>query len=376
MLARSVIEPTVAIDAGSIVELYQTNGSFIGRGIYNPSSRIRVRLYQWDPQETLDAAWIQLQLRRALDMRKSWMRAHQDLDALRIVNSEGDGLSGLIVDKFGDYLVVQITALSMVQWQDAIVDWLMENLSPSGVHLRIDSQAGANEGMENSEAWVHGDPPSNEIEIAEQGIRIQVDLAASQKTGYYLDQRTNRSVAAGWMDNGRLLDVCCYQGGFSMAAAKTGNPTQIVAVDSSQRALAQAAKNAEANDISNIEFVQSDCFDFLEQAVQAGGEPYQTIVLDPPRMASKKQQMQSALRAYHRLNLSAVHLLKPGGILVTCSCSGRVKRTDFAGILSSVAKRSRRRIQILEARGADFDHPVDANCPESEYLKCFVCRVI
>lgn len=375
VLSRSVIEPTSAIQAGQIVELVQPSGGWIGRGVYNPHSRIRVRLYQWERSPSLDTDWVCQQLAHATQMRAAWQATHETLDALRLVNSEGDGLSGLIVDKFGDYLVVQITSLAMFEWRDAIVNWLVEAFHPRGICMRIDASTASNEGLTAFDDWIHGAAPNGPLQISENGVLLSLNLVQGQKTGYYLDQRANRRRAATWIAEGPMLDVCCYHGGFSLAAHKWGNPQHIVAVDSSQPALDQARANAQANGCSSIDFVREDCFDYLQQLV-GQEQRFQTVVLDPPRMANHAKQVSAALRAYHRLNLSAVQLLNPGGLLVTCSCSGRVKRDDLAGVVASVAKRTRRRIQILESCGADFDHPIDANCPESDYLKCLICRVL
>lgn len=374
VMDRSVIEPSAPIEAGQVVELLFPDGRWIGRGVYNPASRIRVRLYQWDRAQEFDAAWCESLLERAVTMRRVWMSSHGALDALRLVNSEGDGLSGLVVDQFGDHLVVQVTALAMLNWIDTISGWLMKNLKPKGILLRMDSRTSGSEGMDVREEVIAGEPPAGPLVISEHGVEIEIDLLSGQKTGYYLDQRSNRLRAAKWVGPGPMLDVCCYLGGFSLTAAKVGKPTAITAVDSSAKALEHAATNARRNDLSNIEFVQADCFDYLEQCC-AAKQKFQTVVLDPPRMASNRAQITAALRAYYRLNLSALNLLEPGGMLVTCSCSGRVERSDFAGMLASVARRAGRPIQIVETYGADFDHPVDASCPETEYLKCYICRV-
>ncbi|MCA9134237.1 MAG: class I SAM-dependent rRNA methyltransferase [Planctomycetales bacterium] len=374
VLNRSIIEPSAPLEAGQVSELLFSDGRWIGRGVYNPHSRIRLRLYQWDPSLELTAEWCTEQLSRAIALRETWSRNHEPLDAVRLVNSEGDGLSGLIIDRFGDYLVVQVTALAMLNWLTPITDWLAENLQPRGILLRMDPRTAANEGMEAREETLWGEAPAGPLEIVENGVRIQLDLVSGQKTGYYLDQRSNRLKAARWVGPGPMLDVCSYLGGFSLAAARWGQPQQITAVDSSARALEQAAENAKLNDCNTIDFVQADCFDYLE-TLRSEQRKFQTVVLDPPRMASNRNQLPAALRAYYRLNLSAVNLLEPGGMLITCSCSGRVGRSDFMGMLASVARRAGRAIQIVENLGADFDHPIDASCPESEYLKCFICRV-
>ncbi len=371
---HALVEPAVPIASGEVVELMSPGGGWIGRGIYNPSSRIRVRLYQWNRAQELDTSWCEAQLVRAVHLRERWMQRHQNHAAVRLVNSEGDGLSGLIVDRFGDYLVMQVTAQAILRWLDTIADWFHRQLSPRGIFLRIDSKTAQHEGMEPRDELYRGQSPAGPIELTENGVKLQFDLVSGQKTGYYLDQRANRVRAATWAGSGPMLDVCSYLGGFALAACKVGGPSSILAVDSSARALEQAKVNAALNEFSNIEFVQADCFDYLEELV-ASGRKFQTIVLDPPRMASSRGQLGSALRAYHRLNLSAVNLLEPEGTLVTCSCSGRVTRGDMLGMLASVSKRTRRSIQMVEGLGADFDHPIDVNCPESEYLKCFICRV-
>ncbi len=371
---HALVEPTAGLDPGQIVELMSPGGGWVGRGIYNPASRIRVRLYQWDRGLALDEAWCLGKLERALNLRECWMKLHHHLDAVRLVNSEGDGLSGLIVDRFGDYLVVQVTALAMLAWLDAIADWLDARLGPKGILLQIEQKIAKQEGIQARDELLRGSLPSGPITCTEHGVKLQFDLMSAQKTGYYLDQRHNRIQAAAWMQTGAVLDVCSYLGGFALAACHTGRPSSVLAVDSSARAIDQASLNARLNGFEQLEFVKADCFDYLEQLVQEKRR-FQTIILDPPRMASSHGQLGAALRAYHRLNLAAVTLLEPDGVLVTCSCSGRVSRGDLMGMLAAVAKRTRRSIQVVESLGADFDHPVDVNCPESEYLKCLICRV-
>ena len=373
VMQHAVVDPTVPLAAGSIVDLLNTNGSWIGRGVYNPNSKIRVRLYQWQNEQALDQTWIAAQLKHAAALREHWMKQNEYLNALRLVNSEGDGLGGLVVDRFGDYFVVQINSLAMFGWRETILDWL-EGYSPQAVRLVVDEKTAKLEGLEASSAWVRGSEPKDPISVSENDIRLSIDLQAGQKTGYYLDQRRNRQRAARWIPEGRLLDVCCYHGGFFLAAAKTGKIREIVAVDSSERALAVAQKNATENEINAIEYRQQDCFDALKQ-LKTEGQLFNSIVLDPPKMASNRRQVSSALRAYYRLNLSAVELLAKDGILVTCSCSGSVFEEDLVGVLSAASKRTRRQIQIVETLGADFDHPYDSNCPETDYLKCLICRV-
>ncbi len=373
VLDKSIIEPTVPLAVGTIVDLTLPDGRFVARGIYNPVSRIRVRIYQWNAMRPLDDVWLIERLDIALSLRRKWRDAIGNVDAMRLVNSEGDGLSGLIIDRFGGCVVIQLAAAAMMDRLPIIQSWLTERFQPSCIWLRIDEHIAEMEGLPVGDRILQGELPSESMSIVEHGVRIQFSLVAGQKTGYYLDQRENRYAAAKWI-SGRMLDVCCYLGGFSLAAARWGSPTQILALDASRRALEQAELNAKLNLVDNITFRQGDCFEQLDQ-LSSAGERFDSVVLDPPKMAGNRKQTDAALRAYHRLNSCAMRLLVPGGILVSCSCSGRVSRDEFAHMLAVVASRTNKRVTIIEQRGAAPDHPVSLACPESEYLKCIICRV-
>lgn len=370
---KTIVEPAVPPEPGSIVDLLMPDGRWMARGIYNPASRIRVRVYQWTNTARLDDAWFVQRLSTACKLRDDWQAIYGNLDAVRLVNSEGDGLSGLVVERFSQFAVIQVTAAGVQRWLPAIAQWLTERYSLEGVWLRIDEKMAKAEGMQPEERVLTGSAPAAPITIDEYGVKLTLDLTAGQKTGYYLDQRTNRLQAARWM-HGRMLDVCTYAGGFALAACRHGRTGEIVAIDASARALAEASANARLNGFDSIRFVQADCFDELDRLLSAG-ERFDSIVLDPPRLAGSREHKAAALRAYHRLNLMAVRLLNPNGILVTCSCSGRVTRDEFLGTLTACGRRAGRAIQILEQRGADFDHPWELACPESEYLKCVIARV-
>ncbi len=371
---RTIIEPALPLPVGSIVDLVRPDGGWIGRGIYNPDSHIRVRVYQWQNQCDLDDAWLCGRLERACTLRDRWQAQNQPLDAVRLVNSEGDGLSGLVIERFGSYAVVQVTAAGVQRWLPAIAGWLTQRYSLAGVLLRIDEKMAAAEGMQHGREVLAGSPPAGPILISEHGVQIQLDLVAGQKTGYYLDQRHNRRQAAAMM-NGHMLDVCTYLGGFALAACRHGTVQRVTAVDMSSTALSLAATNAALNGYSDrIEFVQADCFDELER-LRKSGQRFDSIVLDPPRLAGSREHKAAALRAYHRLNQLALQLINSGGSLVTCSCSGRVTRDEFMGVIAAAARRAGRRVQIIAQQGADFDHPWDIACPENEYLKCVMTRV-
>jgi 23S rRNA (cytosine1962-C5)-methyltransferase len=216
--------------------------------------------------------------------------------------------------------------------------------------------------------------PESPLVVVDHGLQYEVDLAEGQKTGFYLDQRENRVAAARYFHGRRVLDMFCYSGGFAMAASSIGGAADVLAIDTSQRAVALAEANAKRNAIANVRFQCGDGFQMMKSLIEAG-ERFGGVVLDPPKFAQSRGALAEALRAYHWLNRLAVGLLEPGGFLATCSCSGHVSREDFLDMLVGVGQQTGRQIQVLEQRGASPDHPVSTTCLETEYLKCFICRV-
>jgi len=255
-----------------------------------------------------------------------------------------------------------------------IVQVLQELLAPRAIVLRTEKSMAQLEGIELPEGQVWGELPEGPLTIREHGLAYEVDLHAGQKTGFYLDQRENRRVAAGYLRGRRVLDMFCYTGGFAMAAARLGGAREVVGIDSSKRAIAQARRNTELNGLANVRFEIGDGFQTLDAFIQQG-EKFDAVILDPPKFARGRGGANQALMAYHRLNRAAVEVLPPGGVLITCSCTGGVTREDFQMMLSGVAQKSRRDMRILEQRGASPDHPVAATCLETEYLKCMICEI-
>jgi 23S rRNA (cytosine1962-C5)-methyltransferase len=363
---------------GQVVDLVGDKGKFIARGFYNGKSRIRVRLYSWSPLEALDEAFFRRQFESAIELRQRIgleSASDRGTSAVRLVFSEADGVSGLVVDRYGDYLVVQVTSLAIAQRLEMIVGILQELLAPRAIVLRTEKSMAQIEGVELAEGSTWGELPDGSLEIHEHGLRYQVDLHEGQKTGLYLDQRENRRVAAQYVRGRRVLDLFCYTGGFAMCAAKLGGAAEVLGIDSSKKAIAQAWVNAELNGLSNVSFDVGDGFQTLDRLLDQEAK-FDVVVLDPPKFARNRSGANQALMAYHRLNRAALGLLPAGGILITCSCSGSVSREDFLLMLSGVAQKSGRELQILDQRGAAADHPVSATCLETEYLKCFVCRVV
>jgi 23S rRNA (cytosine1962-C5)-methyltransferase len=359
---------------GDVVDLATHDGRFVARGLWNPHSRIRVRLYAFDAATKLDDAFWRGRIEAAVALRKE-LGLDDRAGAARLVNSEGDDLSGLIVDRYGEYLAVQVTALAMAKRLEMFCDVLESAVGPRGILLRGAERGLAKlEGLALPDRLMRGAAPSGPIFVHEHGLRFGVDLAEGQKTGYYLDQRDNRHAAARYARGRRVLDMFCYSGGFAVACAVSGGARSVLAVDASGRAVALARANAQLNGAANVTVEESDAFEKLD-ALAAAGERFGMIVLDPPKFARSRAAVDDALRAYHRVNRVAVGLLEPGGILVTCSCSGSVMRDDFHQMLAGVAQRAGRPIQILESRGAAPDHPVSASCLEGEYLTCVIARV-
>lgn len=373
VLDTAVLRVEGAPAAGDVVDLATHDGSFVARGLWNPESRIRVRLYAFDPATALDEAFWRGRITAAVDLRRQ-LGLDDRGGAARLVNSEGDDLSGLIVDRYGDYLAVQITALALVPRLELVTDILAAAVAPRGILLRGAERGLAKlEGLHLADRLLRGTQPDGPVFVQEHALRFGVDLAEGQKTGYYLDQRENRRVAGGLATGRRVLDMFCYSGGFAVACAAAG-ARSVLAVDTSAKATALARANAELNAVSTVTVETADAFEKLD-ALAAAGERFGMVILDPPKFARSRATLEEALRAYHRINRLGVDLLEPGGILVTCSCSGAVGREDFLDMLAGVAQRSRRAVQILECRGAAADHPVSVSCLEGEYLKCVIARV-
>ena len=359
---------------GDVVDLATHDGTFVARGLWNAASKLRVRLYAFDAATRLDEALWKSRIASAVSLRQSLGLADTN-GAARLVNSEGDDLSGLIVDRYGAWLSVQVTALAMSQRLETICDALESLVAPKGILLR-GAERGLSklEGLHLPDRLVRGAAPNGPIFVTEHGLKFGVDLTEGQKTGFYLDQRDNRQAAARFARGRRVLDMFCYSGGFATACAVSGGARSVLAVDSSAKATALAKANADLNGAANVAVETADAFEKLA-SLKAAGDRFGMVILDPPKFARSRASLDDAMRAYHRINRLAVDLLEPDGILVTNSCSGAVSREDFLVMLAGVAQRSGRTIQLLECRGAAPDHPVSAGCLEGEYLKCVIARV-
>jgi 23S rRNA (cytosine1962-C5)-methyltransferase len=373
-------ENSPALDG--LIPVSDQRGILLGTALYSPSSQIALRLISRNLLAT-DAEWLDLieaRLRRALAVRST-----MQTEACRLVFSEADELPGLIIDRYGALLLVQVLArgLDRPQVRDLVTRILVEELAPETVVERGDARIAALEGLETPALATlyakHKTKPTLETTFLLNGLRFAYDAGSGQKTGAFLDQRLNYAAAAEHA-RGEALDVCTYQGGFAlhMAAKTTGaHCTRVTGVDASRSALEVAERNLEANRsqlAAEVDWIEADAFELLRAWSDAGTQ-YDTIVLDPPAFAKSKRAVEGALRGYKELNLRALKMLRPGGVLVTCSCSHHISNADFTATVAAAAGDAGRRVRLLECRGAAPDHPVILTIPETEYLKCLICHV-
>lgn len=369
-------------EPGAAVEVQSADGSFVAYGLFNPHSQIRVRLYSWAIDALLSEAFWRHRIAQAVAHRAALGLLHPE-GACRLVYSEGDGLSGLMIDRYRDVLAVQFTSLAMWERREVLMTAVREAMEGAGTALtagvlRTEKGILDEEGLEISDGLLFGSSPDL-IEIDEGGLTLGVDLRTGQKTGAYLDQVETRRAVAPLGAGLDVADVCCYTGGFSIRLLAAG-ARSVRGVDVSAGALERARDNAARNglgaalDEGRWTLEKRDAFKWLE-ARRDEGTRFGMIVLDPPRFARSTRGVPQALRGYASLNELAVSCLDPGGILVTCSCTGRVSRERFLGVLAGVEERTGRRIRVMEVRGQPADHPVSPTCPETAYLKCVVCRV-
>ena len=373
VLASSIDRVEGDARPGSEAAVYSYEGKFVARGLWNPNSSIRARLYRWD-DEPLDEAFWRDRITQAVKLRDAVRGPTTPGSARRLVFSESDGLSGLVVDRYDRRLVVQCTSLALFERRDVLVKLLVEATGAEGVVLRTERGTAAKEGLEPYEETAFGAASDGPVEILEHGLTYRVDLGQGQKTGFYLDQSDNRKAAAALAGGRRVLDLYCYTGAFAIEALRNGGASHAFGIDSSAKAIEAARANAVANGAGSARFEAADVMESLDR-LRSSGETFGMVVCDPPKFAAGAQAVESALKAYLRLNVAAIAVLEPGGILVTCSCSGHVDRGLFTDVLGRAAELSGRTVRILEQRGQAADHPVSASCLETDYLKCFLCHV-
>jgi 23S rRNA (cytosine1962-C5)-methyltransferase len=364
---RSDIVGANDIPPGALVRVHDERGKFLGTALYSSSSQIAIRMISHGSVTDLPAL-VADRIRDAIAYRKNIV---ENTDAYRIVFSEADFLPGLIIDRYNDVISAQILtqAMDTAPVREAIVQTLREDLQPSGIVERVDARIRELEQLPPRQSGLlWGDKSSTEISM--NGVRFYYDGLEGQKTGAFLDQRENYAAAAQYA-HGEALDAFCYQGAFALhLAAKCSS---VSGVDSSRPALEMADRNAELNG-REVEWIEANAFDLLRDYA-AASRHYDTIVLDPPAFAKTKRDLEKALGGYKELNLRAMKMLRPGGILVTCSCSFHVSPHDFLKVVADAAQDAHKSLRVLENRGAAKDHPILLNVPETSYLQCLILSV-
>lgn len=364
---RSDVREPVDLEAGAIVRVVDEAGNFVGQAFYSDRSEITLR-FLTTHEEEIDRDWWRRRLQQCADSRAAIVR---HANAYRLVYSEGDLLPSLIVDVYDNVLVLQTLSQGTEKLKSELVELLIEQFNPRAVVERNDARVREFEGLELKSSVLYGDAPEK-IEINQHGVRFLVSPLGGQKTGAFLDQRENYQ-AARHVAHGRALDCFTFNGGFALHLAPACE--SVLAIDISADAIAAAQLNAELNGAGNVEFRLANVFDALREA-ESAAERFDTIVLDPPAFAKSRATVKSAVRGYKEINLRALKLLKPGGVLVTCSCSYHMSEDLFLEIIADAALDARRRVQIIEKRGQSRDHPVLLGVPETRYLKCVIARLV
>ena len=377
---------SVSGDAPSMMPVADHRGLLLGTALYSPLSKIALRMVA---RESInEQQWLRLlkdRLIRSIERRIPHLKSAEGTDSCRLVFSEADELPGLVVDKYGDLIVLQLLAkgLDSAKVREACVEVLREKVSPAAIFERPDPRVRELEGLSapaTTPLWAaNHESPLTRTVFRLNGLKFEYDANAGQKTGAFLDQSANYAAAAEWAvrlrATGRALDVCTYQGGFALHLAQVGR--EVIGIDASRASLEVGERNVEANRDrigASVEWIEADAFELLRDWSD-GGQSFDAIVLDPPAFAKSQRAVEGALRGYKELNLRALKMVRPGGLLVTCSCSHHVSWSDLEGAVASGAADAHRRVRLLERRGAAPDHPVVLNIPETEYLKCLMLEV-
>ncbi len=364
------------IEDGAIVDIADAQGRWMARGYLNRASQIQVRILTWEKDEEVDRAFWRKRLHAAAELRERWKLAG-DSNAYRLVNGESDYLPGLVVDRYADYLVMQVGTLGIDRRKQKLAELLLELTGCRGVIERSELAARRQEGLEDAGGLLAGEAPTEHVEVHESGLRFNVDLLHGQKTGFYTDQRENRARVAAYCAGANILNAFSYTGAFAVHALAAG-ARQVANVEASYEALALAEANLRLNDFdpdTQTQNVAGDVFAVLRnwRDIDASGELFDIVILDPPKFVQAREHMDRGLRGYKEINMLALRLLKPGGILVTFSCSGLVSADLFQKVIFGAAVDAGRDLQILERLQHARDHTVAITFPQGDYLKGLIC---
>ena len=354
---------------GDIVDVLSSRGRFLGRAFYNPQSQISLRMMTLH-DEPVDRDFIFRRVKEAVDYRRTFA----DLHSCRMVFAESDRLPALIVDSFGDVLVMQCLALGMEHFKHDAADALQELLHPAGIYERSDVPVRTLEGLELTKGLICGEVPDR-VEMVENGVHFWVDVKEGQKTGFFLDQKENRAAIAPFVKNARVLDCFTHTGSFALHAGHFG-AREVIGVDISDYACQFATENARLNHLEDrVRFVEANAFDLLSEESREG-EKYDVIILDPPAFTKTRSAVASATRGYKEINLRAMKMVRDGGYLVTCSCSQHILPAAFMDIVRDAARDAHVQLRQVEYRTQGKDHPILPAAPETQYLKCGIFQIL
>ena len=354
---------------GDTIEVHSSDGEFLAVAACNPQSNIVARVWDWE-QRAIDAAFFHDRVERAVALRAHLLPTS---DTVRLVHAESDGLPGVVIDRYGETVVLQLSSAGAMRWRDALADAVMQAVKPHTLYERSDADVLALEGLQVSVGLLRGTAPASPLLVYELGAMFEVDVPRGHKTGFYLDQRTNRARVREFAEKREVLDCFAYTGGFTVNAL-AGGAAKVTAIDSSGPALELLQRNVALNKLPACECIEGDVFQLLRK-LRDRARSFDLIVLDPPKFAPTAAHAEKASRAYKDINLLAFKLLRPGGLLFTFSCSGGVSRELFQKIVAGAALDAGVDAQILEHLSAGADHPVALNFPEGDYLKGLICRV-
>lgn len=353
---------------GALVHVFDRDGRPFGVGFWNPSAPVPLRLLRHGGLAAAESLVDEL-LEEALWLRHELLRLPEQTEAYRVVHSDGDRISGLVVDRFGDVLSLEVHSLGVWQRLDRWLPRLHQWLGTRRHRICVDPEVARREGLPEVTP-----EPLRPVRFRENGVRFEVDFTHGHKTGFFCDQRANRRRLAAWTAGRRVLDLCCYTGGFAVTAKVLGQAAEVTGVDLDEEAIAQARRNANLNQV-RIRWVHADAFAYARQ-MQQNGKRWDVVVLDPPKLIRSREEANAGRRRYGDLNALALALVAGGGLFVTCSCSGLLEAEEFERLVIRTAHRQGRRLQILDRTGAGPDHPVLAHCPETRYLKVLWTRVL
>lgn len=365
---KMVEKPSEKIPNGSVVEILDRAGAWVARGLYNSHSRISLRVLSSKQDEPIDAAWFDHMITEAVYLRKSILKLDETTDAYRVVHSEADGLSGLVVDRFGKLVVMEFFSSGMYKWRNIIQECLAKHFPDSVFYWFAEEHVCKQESFNCRSP----EPPAPTV-ITEHGVRFRVAPGTKHKTGFFADQRDNRKFLASLCSGKKVLDLCCNTGGFGVYAKTIGNASEVVGVDLDEQVIALAKQNANLNQVQ-IKFTQADIFAWIRDLLPTPNR-YDVVILDPAKMTRDRESIDLALKKYLDMNRLALQAVSPGGSFLTCSCTGLVSEEMFLDTVRKAAWQAGRTVQIIKISGAGGDHPVMAHCVEGRYLKAVFARV-